>query len=206
MSFAVVVGVAAGIKAVSGIAKAIKGGKEKRAAKEANEQARAQMEKDRESYMNLDTSNPYLNMENTMEDLTVNTQAADFKAEQNQIAMANTMSSMNEAAGGSGIAALAQAMANQGQIANQKASISIAEQENANQKAERKEASRLQGLEREGEIQSRNLKQQLAGKALEFSAGDVTQSQSDINAAQAKVSSGINDVGSAVGTFAGGIG
>ena len=29
-----------------------------------------------------DLSNPYANMENTMEDLTVNTQAADFAAQQ----------------------------------------------------------------------------------------------------------------------------
>jgi len=197
---------AAVVTAGLGIAKAIKGGADKRKAKKANQAAKVQMEKDREAYMNMDTSNPYLNMENTMEDLTVNTQAADFQAEQNQAGMANTLSNMNKAAGGSGIAALAQAMANQGQIANQKASISIAEQENNNQKAERKEASRIQGLEREGEIQSRNLKQTLAGKALEFSAGDVGQSQSDINAAQANVDAGINQVGSAVGTFAGGIG
>ena len=40
--------------------------------------------------------------------------------------MADTLSKMNTAAGGSGIAALAQAMANQSQIANQKASVSIA--------------------------------------------------------------------------------
>ena len=206
MSFAIVVGVAAGVKAVSGIASAIKGGADKRAAKEANKKAKAQMEKDREAYMNMDTSNPYSNMENTMEDLTVNTQAADFQAEQNQIGMANTLSNMNKAAGGSGIAALAQAMANQGQIANQKASISIAEQEKNNQAAERKEASRIQGLEREGEIQSRNLKQTLAGKALEFSAGDVAQSAADISAAQDKISSGIDSAASAVGSFAGGIG
>ena len=41
---------------------------------------------------------------------------------------------------------------------------------------------------------------------MEFSAGDVGQTQSDINAAQANVDAGINQVGSAVGTFAGGIG
>ena len=36
----------------------------------------------RAQYMNQDLSNPYANMENTMEDLTVNTQAADFAAQQ----------------------------------------------------------------------------------------------------------------------------
>ena len=206
MAFPIAIGIAAGIKGISGIASAIKGGADKRKAMEENRKAKIQMEKDREAYMNLDTSNPYLNMENTMEDLTVNTQAADFEAEQNQVGMANTLTNMNQAAGGSGIAALAQAMANQGQIASQKASVSIAQQEKSNQDLERGEASRIQGLEREGEIQSRNLKQQLAGKALEFSAGDVAQSQADADAAQEKITSGINAVGSAVGTLAGGVG
>ena len=33
-------------------------------------------------FQNLDTSNPYANMQNTYEDLTVNTQQADFQAQQ----------------------------------------------------------------------------------------------------------------------------
>lgn len=206
MSFAIVAGVAAVASAGIGIARAIKGGADKRAAKKANEIARAQMEKDRKAYMNIDTSNPYLNMENTMEDLTVNTQAAEFASQKAEQGMANTLNNMKQSAGGSGIAALAQAMANQGQLAAQEASQSIATQEKQNQTLERKEASRLQGLEREGEIQSRNLKQQLASKALQFSAGDVAQTSADITAAQDQIESGINQVGSAVGTFAGGIG
>tara|TARA_R100000458_G_C8145463_1_gene155033 strand:+ start:26 stop:646 length:621 start_codon:yes stop_codon:yes gene_type:complete len=206
MSFAIVAGVAAAASAGIGIARAIKGGADKRAAKKANELARAQMEKDRKAYMNIDTSNPYLNMENTMEDLTVNTQAAEFASQKAEQGMANTLNNMKQSAGGSGIAALAQAMANQGQLAAQEASQSIATQEKQNQALERKEASRIQGLEREGEIQSRNLKQQLASKALQFSAGDVAQTSADITAAQDQIESGINQVGSAVGTFAGGIG
>ena len=140
-----------------------------------------------------------------MEDLTVNTQAADFAAEQNQVGMANTLSNMNQAAGGSGVAALAQAMANQGQIANQKASISIAQQEKQNQSTERGEASRLQGLEREGEIQSRNLKQKLASKALQLSAGEVLNTDADIANAQAKIETGIDTAAGAIGDFTGGI-
>ena len=188
MSFgAVAIGTAV-VSAGLGVAKAIKGNSEKRAAKKENEKAKAEMEKDKERYMNMDTSNPYLNMENTMEDLTVNTQAAEFEAEQNQIGMANTMANMNKAAGGSGIAALAQAMANQGQIANQKASISIADQEKSNQIAEKQEASRLQGLERE---------------ALELSAGEVARTEQDIKDAEAKASEGWDQVGSAAGNLIG---
>ena len=206
MSFAIVAGVGAAVSAGLGIAKAIKGGADKRKAKKENEAAKVEMEKAMDKYRNMDTSNPYLNMENTMEDLTVNTQAADFAAEQNQVGMADTMSNMNQAAGGSGVAALAQAMANQGQIANQKASISIADQEKANQVAERNEASKLQMQERKGDNLSRQMKASMANKALQFSSGDVSQTSADINAAQADIDSGINDIFGAAGSIAGGVG
>ena len=49
---------------------------------------------------NLDTSNVYAGLQNTMEDLTVNTQAADFAAQQQQQSLANTMGAMQGAAGG----------------------------------------------------------------------------------------------------------
>lgn len=204
-TFAIVAAVGVGLKVAGGIGKMIKGGADKRKAMKANAAAKEQMEKDKEKYMNMDTSNPYMNMENTMEDLTVNKQASDFAAEQNQVGMANTMSNMNKAAGGSGVAALAQAMANSGQIANQKASISIAQQEKNNQASERSEASKIQGLEREGEIQSRNMKQSLASTALELSSGEVMQSSADISNAQAKQEAGIDSIGSAVGSYASGL-
>jgi hypothetical protein len=197
---------AAVVSAGIGVAKAIKGGSDKKKAKAANDVAKKKMEADKEKYMQLDTSNPYMNMENTMEDLTINTQAADFAAEQSQVSTANVLNNMNQAAGGSGIAALAQAMANQGQIGAQKASASIAQQEKANQDAERKEAGNIQNLEREGEIQSRNLKKDLAATALGLSSADVQQTSSDIIAANEKIDEGISGVGSAVGSFAGGIG
>ncbi|MAN60860.1 MAG: hypothetical protein CMI60_02830 [Parvibaculum sp.] len=73
-------------------------------------------------------------MENAFEDLTVNTQQAEFEAQQNQQMQANIMSQMSGAAGGSGIAALAQSMANQGALQAQKASASIGAQEADNQK------------------------------------------------------------------------
>ena len=99
-----------------------------------NEQKAAQAEfaSMKKQYENLDTSNlaagfknPYQNMENTMEDLKVNTQQAEFQAQQFQQSQANIMQSLQGAAGGSGIAALAQTLANQGQLNLQKASASI---------------------------------------------------------------------------------
>lgn len=108
-------------------------------------------------FQNLDTSNPYANMQNTYEDLTVNTQAADFQAQQQAQGLASTMEAMQGAAGGSGIAALAQTLANAQMQGAQQSSASIAQQEASNQAAAAGMAGRLQGMERQGEVMSRNM-------------------------------------------------
>ena len=102
-----------------------------------------------------DTSNLAVNQENTMEDLTVNTQQADFINQQQQAGMANTMGSLQGAAGGSGIAALAQSLSNQQTANAQAASASIGQQEAGNQMAERRMAGQLQNQELQGEYASR---------------------------------------------------
>tara|TARA_R110002124_G_scaffold90960_5_gene231813 strand:- start:6190 stop:7179 length:990 start_codon:yes stop_codon:yes gene_type:complete len=81
-----------------------------------------------------DMENKMEGVENSFEDLQVNTQQAEFEAQQNQQMQANIMSDLSGAAGGSGIAALAQSMANQGSLQAQKASASIGAQEAANTK------------------------------------------------------------------------
>lgn len=152
MSFIVVgIAVAAG---VSQIVVAQQGKKKRKAEQKA---AAAELAKRKSDYEQMDTSNPYANMENTMEDLTVNTQQAQFQAQQNQQNQANTMRNMQGAAGASGIAGLAQAMANQGAIQAQQASASIGQQEAANKKAAAQEASRLQRYERQGDARSQDL-------------------------------------------------
>lgn len=142
----------AGVKGIAGIAGGIIGsGKRKREMKEAQQEYDRQKQK-----MNdRDTSNLYANQQNVYEDLTVNTQQADFAAEQQNQALANTMNTMQGAAGGSGIAALAQTMANQQSKNLAAASISIGQQEQSNQMAERGMAANLQQQEIAGEYQSR---------------------------------------------------
>jgi hypothetical protein len=100
--------------------------------------------------------NPYADMENVYEDATVNLKQAEFEKEQSQQSMANIMANMKGAAGGSGVAGLAQVLANQGAKQAQQASISIGQQEQANQAKARGEAGRLQQLDVEGE-QKRDL-------------------------------------------------
>jgi len=131
-------------------------GKRKREQRAANEQLSRRMT----DYEMLDTSNVYSGMQNTMEDLTVNQQAADFQAQQQQQGLSNIMGSMQGAAGGSGIAALAQSLANQQNRNLQIASADIGRQEQANQMAERREAGRLDLYERKGELISRDAEQE----------------------------------------------
>ena len=139
--------------AVQGISQGIKS---KQARKRA-EAAEVELARQKEMFAMLDTSNPYTDMENTMEDLKVNTQQAEFERSQNLQSQANIMDQFRGAAGSSGIASLAQSLAQQGQLQAQKSSVSIGTQESANMLAERKEAARIQGLERQGEMFSRQM-------------------------------------------------
>ena len=148
------VGLDSMIQGGMGIASGIIGHK-KRKAEQAT--AKGQYESDMANFRGLDTSNPFLNQENVYEDLTVNTQAADFTAQQQNQGMANIMGSMNQAAGGSGIAAMAQTLANQQSQNAQQASVSIGQQEAGNQMAERQMAGSLQNQERQGELMSRDM-------------------------------------------------
>jgi hypothetical protein len=126
--------------------------------KRKREQAAAQREMNRRkaAYENLDTTNVYKNMENTMEDLTVNQGQAQFAAEQSNQGIQNIMGGMQGAAGGSGIAALAQSLSQQQQGQTRQASLDIGRQEQANQMAERKQAGNLQLYEAKGELISRD--------------------------------------------------
>ena len=55
-------------------------------------------------YSNLDTSNPYLNMENTMEDLTINQKQAEFQRDAFNQDQVNMLHSLRSASGSSGTA------------------------------------------------------------------------------------------------------
>lgn len=142
-------GVVGGLTKIAG---GIIGSKKRKAEQRA---AQKEMNMRKAQFEMADTSNVYKDMENTMEDLTVNTQQADFQAQQANQGIANTMNAMQGAAGGSGIAAMAQAMAGQQAQNMQQASISIGQQERANQVAERNMANQIQQQERSGELISR---------------------------------------------------
>ena len=133
---------------VAGILGGIVGGRARRQEQKA---AKAELAQRQQAYESFQFTNPYANMQNAFEDLTVNQQQAQFEAQQQQQALASTMSGMQQAAGSSGIAALAQAMAQQQSANIQRAGASIGQQEAAIQRAQAGEASRIQQLQASGE-------------------------------------------------------
>tara|TARA_R100000353_G_scaffold170652_1_gene134481 strand:- start:2240 stop:2980 length:741 start_codon:yes stop_codon:yes gene_type:complete len=120
-------------------------------------EAMARLEKQKAIYKEMEFFNPYADvqnyyegLENTMEDLTVNTQAADFAMERGDQQRANILNNLRGAAGGSGISALAQTLANQGVLQAAQVSAQIAQQERQNQLAQAQSANQLQFAEAQG--------------------------------------------------------
>lgn len=187
------------IGGLTGIASGIIGSKRRRAeemsAQGEYNQYKAQLEA-------RDTSNPYANMENVYEDLTVNTQAADFAAQQQAQGQANIMDQFSGAAGGSGIAALAQAMAGQQAVNAQRASVDIGQQERSNLMAERAMAGQLQGQEREGELISRQMEQQKTNTLLGMAQGRLGAAKEARAQAKQAIVGGIGQMVGGVGQVA----
>ena len=117
------------------------------------EQARARkaMEASRKRYMEQEYTNPYANLENPYEDLTVNQQQAQFQAQQQAQQRADILGGLRGTAGAAGIAGLAQAMAGQAALGTQRISASIGQQEARNQRLRAQGAMQTQRLERYGE-------------------------------------------------------
>ena len=142
----------------------------KRARKRASRQARqataqqlafqreqlAALEKQKDVYRSMEFTNPYEGMqnpfaENVFEDLTVNQQQAQFLAQQGAQQRADILGGLRGAAGTSGIAGLAQSLANQQQRQAQQISASIGQQEARNQLLAAKGAAAADMAERGGE-------------------------------------------------------
>ena len=120
--------------------------------KRAEAEAQARFDQSRQDLENFQFENPYANLENTAEDLTVNQQAANFQAAQTDQKLAQGLDAIVAGGGGGGDA---QAIADAALGASQGASANLASQEQniqsqaaqqaaANQAAEAKGASTLQ--------------------------------------------------------------
>ena len=208
---------------VGGISNLIGGNKALGAAEAQQRRAQQELNKRKEEFEALDTSNIYadvqnpyenISMENVYEDLTVNQQQAQFQAQQGAQQRANIMENLRGAAGGSGVAALAQQMASQGQLATQQASASIGQQEAANQRlmaqgaqdvlareqmkargASEAEMQRLRGAEA-----SRGLEYDKTQTMIGMASGELAAANQAEAAAEAQKQQGIQSIAGGVGS------
>ena len=146
--------IAAGVNIIGGISA-------RRRAKRAEKKAKEKMKQAKKAWMEMEfvnpyqgLENPYSNLENVYEDTTVDTQAYDYLTEQTQQQQANLMQQYSGAAGSSGIAALAQGIANIGLKQSQQVASSISQQERTNELAALQEQARIQQLKRTGAFET----------------------------------------------------
>ena len=166
------------------------------------------LKKQKDEYKSMTFENPFSNMENTYEDLTVNQQQAQFQSQQGNQQRANIMQNLKGAAGNSGIAGLAQSLANQGQLQTQRISASIGQQESRNQMAAARGASAVQTAAKQGDqwVQQANMDRQatLLGMQMGQATGaNMAHQQSQANQMNAQVAQtqawadGMSSVGTA---------
>jgi len=140
-----------------------------RARRREQRRARREQRRYKNAYAGLDTSNLALGQQNMFEDLTVNQQQAKFQAEQQNQGLANILETQNTVAGGSGIASVAQALANQQSKNIAQSAISIGQQEQQNQILQQRAASQIQQQEIQGAAAARNLQYEKTGTLLGMS-------------------------------------
>jgi len=150
----------------------------------------------KKKYSEYEFTNPYENMENVYEDLTVNQDQAQFQKQMFQQGQANILQDLKSAAGGSGVAGLAQALSNQGQLAAQQASISIGQQEQANQKMALQTAAANDMAERGGEAQVQQQEMSRNATLLGVEMGGMAGANAGVQQAYAnQMSAGASAVG-----------
>ena len=130
--------------------------------------------------------NLYEGMENRFEDMTVDMRAADFQAQQGQQQRANIMQGLRGAAGTSGVAGLAQSMANQGAMQSQQIAAGIGQQERQNQMLAAQESARIDQLQRGAGMQLQQMEMAGASEQQKMMLGGQAQAQ-QLGVSQANV-------------------
>jgi len=178
---------------------AISANKAQKKAERRAKKAKQELDSIKDKYSQLDTTNPFTDMENTMKDLTINQRQFELQSQQYAQSQSNILSGIKEAAGSSGIAAVADALSGEAKRAVNQATSSIGFQERENQVKERSMARNLQNLEAEGELWSRKAETDKVGTLLGMSQQEVAAYREQAAAAkQAKfdaISDGLSSIG-----------
>ena len=165
--------------------------------------AKAEYKAARQDYLDLNMTNPYENMTNAYENLEVNTQEADYMQQQQMQGSANIMDALSGAAGSSGIASLAQTLANQNTMAAQQSAASIGKQEAMNQKMKAQGQMQVDQLQAQGDQFVQQHQKDKTETLLGMSQSRVTASNAARQAARDQIMGGIGSMGSAMVSIAG---
>jgi len=148
------------------------------------------LEEQKEKYRTFEFQNPYADMENVMEDITVDMRAADFQRQQGEQQRANILQALRGAAGGSGIAGLAQSLAQQGQLQTQQIAAGIGQQERQNELMQRQMAGQIDMTERGGEAMVQSAEMQRQSTLLGIEYGGMAGANAGVQAAYANQMAG----------------
>ena len=190
-------GTVAIIGAAAGLAQVGIGLGRRRNAKKRLKGARRRQQRAMKQFEQMEITNPYENLENTFEDLQVNTQQAEFQQRASQQAQADIMGNLQGAAGGSGIAGLAQAMANKATQDAARSSASIGQQEAANQRAAAQGAASVQSQIAAGEAQRQQRALARREAILGMRMGETAARQEQMGQANEMILGGIGTVAGA---------
>ena len=145
------------------------------------------LETQKARYRQFEFKNPYADMENVMEDMTVDTRAADFQRQQGEQQRSNILQALRGAAGGS---SLAQTLANQGQLQTQQIAVGIGAQERQNMMMERQMAGQIDMTERGGEAMVQSAEMQRQSTLLGIEYGGMAGANAGVQAAYANQMAG----------------
>lgn len=185
------------ISAGAGLLGAIGGRKREKRAERRALQAEQAAAPYLEAYKAEEYLNPYEGMENVYEDMRVNTQAAEFQQQQQSQQQADILQGLRTAAGGAGVAALAQSMARQGAIQSEKLAADISQQESQIKQLQLSEEARIQGLQRKGEQQVADMERKRLTDLYAIEAGKAGTAFGEAAQARQQMLGGLGQIASA---------
>jgi len=176
----------------SGIYNAIQGGRQRRDARERAAGYEQDFNRRLSEYEREKFVNPYANMQNVYEDMTINQQAAEFEREQVAQQQADVLQGLRAGVtSGAGAAALATAMSRQGAQQARAAAVDIGQQEQAIQKIQTAEEARIQGLQIQGDEMVRQQERQRNMILAQIASGRAQVANQEAMAGQQQMMSGI---------------
>jgi hypothetical protein len=186
--------IAGGLKAIGGIASGLIG---RGARKRKMQRAQAEFDVAKARMMEQDLSDPTAGLSSQLEDVTVSGQAEEMQLGAQQQALADTMGSMRQTAGSSGIAALAQSLAGQQARNIQSTTANLAQKEADLQMAQASEQSSLQQQRMQGDMAQRSMQNQYNEDMMQMRGQELGAAKQEFQAGENALMGGVTSLATA---------